>query len=61
MQQAIDAYLDLLTTCVLVVFPTGYDWSGLDLHGRAGGNQDLDGVEYRDADGNVLLRHTLPG
>ena len=59
MQALIDAYLDTLPTCAVVCFPADYDPSGLDLHGRTAGVVDYEIVEYRDAKGAVLLRHTL--
>lgn len=59
MQQLIDAYLDTLPTCTVVCFPADYDASALDLHGRTAGVVDYEIVEYRDAQGVVLLRHTL--
>jgi hypothetical protein len=58
-QQLIDAYLDTLPTCTVVCFPANYDASSLDLHGRTAGVVDYEIVEYRDAQGAVLLRHTL--
>ena len=61
MQQLLDAYLDALPTCVTVLFPPGYDWTALDLHGRAAGTVDEPIVEYLDANGTELLRHTIPG
>ena len=59
MQQLIDAYLADLPTCTVVCFPADYDPSSLDLHGRIAGVVDYEIVEYRDAAGAVLLRHTL--
>lgn len=59
MQELITAYLVSLPTCTVVCFPVGYDASGLDLSGRAAGVVDYEIVEYRDAAGAVLLRHTL--
>lgn len=59
MQQLIDAYLADLPTCAVVCFPADYDASALDLHGRTAGVVDYEIVEYRDAQGAVLLRHTL--
>jgi hypothetical protein len=43
----------------VVCFPADYDASALDLHGRTAGVVDYEIVEYRDAQGVVLLRHTL--
>lgn len=59
MQELITAYLATLPTCTVVCFPADYDASGLDLKGRAAGVVDYEIVEYRDAQGTVLLRHTL--
>jgi hypothetical protein len=58
-QALIDAYLDTLPTCTVVCFPADFDASALDLHGRTAGVVDYEIVEYRDAAGVVLLRHTL--
>lgn len=61
MQQLIDAYLADLPTCTVIAFPLDYDPSHLDLHGREADVTEFEVVEYRDASGDILLRHTMPG
>ena len=61
MQELINACLADLPTCTVIAFPLDYDPSHLDLQGREADVTEFEVVEYRDAAGVILMRHTMPG
>jgi hypothetical protein len=60
MQETIDYWLGVYPQTVTVSIAAWYT-APVDLRGRARASNDENIVEYIDADGNELLRHTIPG
>lgn len=60
MQEMITYWLGELPNTATVSIASWYT-APLDLQGRARATNEDGIVEYLDADGNELLRHTIPG
>ena len=59
MQNLLDQNLSLLGNVVLLSFPAWFSYNNLNTYGLTITTHNHDFLEYQDADGNVLMRHTL--
>jgi hypothetical protein len=59
MQELLDQNLALLGNVALLAFPTWFSYGELNTAGLTVITHEYDFLEYRDSDGNVLMRHTL--
>ena len=59
MQNLLDQNLALLGNVALLAFPVWFSYNDLNTYGLTITTHDYDFLEYRDANGNILMRHTL--